>query len=252
MDDTEIKDLVREHYAELARKALAGTNSGCGCASTTASSCCGPSDVIPVEALGPHVPQEVANTSFGCGTPLEIARLQPGEVVVDLGSGGGLDCFLASQRVGPTGRVIGVDMTPDMLALANANAKKVGATNVEFRKGFLEDLPVDDASVDVIISNCVINLSPDKDRTFREAFRVLKPGGRVAISDVVTRTAMPEAFRANMTNWAECVSGAIPEQEYIDKMHRAGFTDVRKVSGGENPLENVYSARIIGVKPSLG
>ncbi len=250
MDDTVIKDQVREHYANIARQALAGKSSSCGCSTSAASSCCGPADVIPVEALGPRVPHEVADTSLGCGTPLEIARLQPGEIVVDLGSGGGLDCFLASQRVGPTGRVIGVDMTPDMLALASANAKKVGVTNVEFRKGFLEDLPIEDASVDVIISNCVINLSPDKDRTFQEAFRVLKPGGRVAISDIVTRVQLPQELRQNMNSWAECVSGAIPEHEYIDKMRKVGFTDIRKVSGGENPLEPVYSAKIIGIKPA--
>jgi ubiquinone/menaquinone biosynthesis C-methylase UbiE len=207
--------------------------------------------VIPVEALGPNgVPQDVANTSLGCGTPLEIAKLQPGEVVLDLGSGGGLDCFLASRVVGASGRVIGVDMTPDMLALANENAKKVGATNVEFRHGFLEGLPVDDASVDVIISNCVINLSPDKDRTFQEAFRVLKPGGRVAISDIVTRVPLPEVLRSNLTSWAACVSGAIPEKEYIEKMSKVGFTNIRKVSGGENPLEPVYSAKIVATKPS--
>ncbi len=251
MDNTKIKEQVREHYGEIARQALAGSSCGCGAPSNAQSTCCGPSDVIPVEALGPKeaIPQDVANTSLGCGTPLEIAKLQPGEVVLDLGSGGGLDCFLASKVVGPTGRVIGVDMTPDMLALANENAKKVGATNVEFRHGFLEDLPVDDASVDVVISNCVINLSPDKDRTFQQAFRVLKPGGRVAVSDVVTRVPLPEVMRSNMTSWASCVSGAIPEKEYFEKMKSAGFVDVRKVSGGENPLEPVYSAKIVATKP---
>ncbi len=251
MDSSEIKEQVREHYGEIARKALAGSGSSCCSPSSAQTSCCGPSDVIPVEALGTKdgVPQDVANTSLGCGTPLEIAKLQPGEVVLDLGSGGGLDCFLASRVIGASGRVIGVDMTPDMLALANENAKKVGATNVEFRHGFLEDLPVDDGSVDVIISNCVINLSPDKDRTFQEAFRVLKPGGRVAISDIVTRVPLPEVLQSNLTSWAACVSGAIPEKEYIEKMSRAGFIDIRKVLGGENPVEPVYSAKIVATKP---
>ncbi len=253
MDSTKIKDQVREHYGGIARQALTGKSTSCCSPSTAETSCCGPSDVIPVEALGPNgIPQDVANTSLGCGTPLEIAKLQPGEVVLDLGSGGGLDCFLASRVVGASGRVIGVDMTPDMLALANENAKKVGATNVEFRHGYLEDLPVDDAFVDVIISNCVINLSPDKDRTFQQAYRVLKPGGRVAVSDIVTRVPMPEVLRSNLMSWAACVSGAIPEKEYIEKMKRAGFVDIRKVSGGENPLEPVYSAKIVAMKPKDG
>ncbi len=252
MDNSTIKEQVREHYAEIARQALTGSSSSCCGSSSSAASCCGPADVIPVEALTGDVPQDVANTSLGCGTPLQIANLQPGEVVVDLGSGGGLDCFLAARVVGPTGRVIGVDMTPEMLALANENTKKVRATNVEFRKGFLEDLPLDDASVDVIISNCVINLSPDKDRTFQEAFRTLKPGGRIAISDIVTRIPLPEALRSNLTSWASCVSGAIPEKEYIEKMHKAGFDDVRKISGGENLAEPVYSAKIVAIKPAGG
>ena len=189
------------------------------------------------------------NTSRGCGTPLEIARVQPGETVLDLGSGGGLDCFYASKMVGASGRVIGVDMTDEMLALANENAKKVGATNVEFRKGELENLPVENESVDVIISNCVINLSPDKERVFAEAFRVLKPGGRVAFSDIVARVEMPEFLRTNMGSWAACVSGAIQEKEYLAQMQAAGFIDVAKVSGGENPVEPVFSAKIVGTKP---
>lgn len=250
MDDTQIKEQVRERYADIARQKLAGKQSSC-CAPTSAQAgCCAPSDMIPADSLTMKdaLPQDIVNTSLGCGTPLEIANVQPGETVLDLGSGGGLDCLFASQRVGASGRVIGVDMTPDMIALANANARRVGATNVEFRQGELENLPVEDNSVDVIISNCVVNLAPDKDRVFREAFRVLKPGGRVAISDMVTRAPIPETMRANIALWAACVSGAITEGEYIEKMRAAGFVDVEKVAGGENPLEPVYSAKFIARK----
>ncbi len=240
MDNTTIKEQVREHYADIARQALAGNRKSC---------CESPSNVIAADSIGAPLPNEVTATSQGCGTPLEIAKPQPGETVLDLGSGGGLDCFYAWRLVGATGRVIGVDMTPEMLALANENAKKIGAANVEFRKGELEKLPVDDASVDVIISNCVINLSPDKDQVFAEAFRVLKPGGRVAFSDIVARVALPEFLRSNMQSWSACVSGAITDKEYLDKMRLAGLIDVAKVAGGELGIEPVYSAKIIGRKP---
>lgn len=252
MDDTTIKEQVRERYGNLARQRLKGQRgSCCDSATNTASSCCAPSDVIPADLIATkdRLPHDIVNTSLGCGTPLAIAKLQPGETVLDLGSGGGLDCFYAAKLVGPSGRVIGVDMTPDMIALANANARKVGATNVEFRQGELEDLPVAENSVDVIISNCVVNLAPDKARVFREAFRTLKPGGRVAISDMVTRVPMPQVLRANMASWAACVSGAITEREYIAKMRAAGFIGVEKVAGGENPLEPVYSAKFVAHKP---
>ncbi len=248
MDDQNIKTQVREHYASIARDALAGTrDSCCAPADNNASSCCAPTNVISADAIA--LPTDIVNTSLGCGTPLEIARVQPGETVLDLGSGGGLDCLYAAKLVGASGRVVGVDMTPDMITLANANAKKVGATNVEFRLGELENLPVDAASVDVIISNCVVNLAPDKDRVFRQAFRVLKPGGRVAISDIVTRAPLPDALRSNLASWASCVSGAIPETEYADKLRAAGFVGVEKVSGGENLTEPVYSAKFIARKP---
>jgi arsenite methyltransferase len=239
VNDIKIKENVRTHYAEIARNALAGNR----------KSCCEGSNIIPENLIGTALPDEVVNTSQGCGTPLEIAKAQEGETILDLGSGGGLDCFYASKMVGASGRVVGVDMTDEMLALANANAKKVGATNVEFRKGELENLPLENETVDVIISNCVINLSPDKDRVFAEAFRVLKPGGRVAFSDMVARVSMPEFLRTNMGSWASCVSGAIKEKDYVEKMKRAGFVDVAKVSGGENPIEPVYSAKIVGRKP---
>jgi ubiquinone/menaquinone biosynthesis C-methylase UbiE len=163
---------------------------------------------------------------LGCGNPSAIASLQPGEVVLDLGSGGGIDCFLAAKTVGPTGRVIGLDMTPDMIKLARRNAKKVGATNVDFRYGEMEEMPIEDASVDVILSNCVINLSPDKDAVFAEAFRVLKPGGRLVVSDIVTKGDLPPAIRDNMNTWAGCVSGALDEAVYLDKMRAAGLIDV--------------------------
>lgn len=254
MDTPQVKTHVRERYAAIARQALAGKPRS-GCASTDApTSCCAPPpDVIPADGLTTTaaLPADIVNTSLGCGTPLEIAKLQPGETVLDLGSGGGLDCFYAAQRVGATGRVIGVDMTPEMLALARANAQKVGAPNVEFRHGELENLPVDDATVDVIISNCVVNLAPDKARVFREAFRVLKPGGRIAISDMLARAPMPEAMRVNIAAWAACVSGAVTEQEYIAAMRAAGFVGVEKIAGGENPLESVYSAKFVARKPAL-
>jgi SAM-dependent methyltransferase len=239
MNDTKIKENVREHYADIARAALAGNR----------KSCCEGSNIIPTNLIGTALPDEVTSTSQGCGTPLEIAKVQAGETVLDLGSGGGLDCFYASKLVGATGHVIGVDMTDEMLALAKENTLKVGAANVEFRKGELENLPVENDSVDVIISNCVINLSPDKSRVFAEAFRVLKPGGRVAFSDIVARVSMPEFMRTNMGSWASCVSGAIKEKDYIQEMKAAGFIDVAKVSGGENPIEPVYSAKIVGRKP---
>lgn len=238
MDDTAIKEAVRERYADIARQALKGKH----------NSCCESSNVIPAELIGTALPDEITSTSQGCGTPLEIAKLQPGETVLDLGSGGGLDCLLASRQVGSTGRAIGVDMTPEMITLASENAQKVGATNVEFRQGYLESLPLEDESVDVIISNCVVNLSPAKDRVFQEAFRVLKPGGRVAISDMVTRIPLPEILRSNMATWAVCVSGAITEKEYIEKMRAAGFISVEKVSSGENRLAPVFSAKIIARK----
>jgi len=238
-DSTTIRQSVRDEYAGRARQLLHGKGSSC-CGSDTLAP-----DAIPVAS---EMPADIKNTSLGCGTPLEIAQIQPGETVLDLGSGGGLDCFYAARLVGANGRVIGVDMTPEMLALAQQNAAKVGARNVEFRQGELENLPVQDASVDVIISNCVINLSPDKDRVFPEAFRVLKPGGRVAFSDMVARVQMPGFLRENAQAWAACVCGAISEKDYLTKMRAAGFVDVQNVSGGALGLEPVYSAKIVARK----
>jgi arsenite methyltransferase len=211
-----IHDLVREHYASRIKKS---------------DSCCGPdgdchSDNLYPEDLLDKVPSDIASTSYGCGDPITLASLQPGQTVLDLGSGAGLDCLLAAQKVGPEGRVIGVDMTPEMIQRAQANAKKVNATNVEFRQGYLEKLPVDTNSVDVIISNCVINLSPDKAKVFAEAFRVLRSDGKLAVSDIVTDGPLPEAVKQSLSAWAGCVAGAVEAKEYIKMMESVGFTDI--------------------------
>lgn len=242
MPTIEIRDEVREHYAEHARAFLQNKSSSC----CSTGACC-TDDTIPVQALAAlqaeqAIPDDIIQTSLGCGTPLELAALQPGETVLDLGSGGGLDCFFAARIVGPTGHVIGVDMTPDMLALAAANKAQVGLTNVEFRRGYLEDLPLEDASVDVIISNCVINLAADKDIVFREAYRVLKPGGRVVFSDIVSHNVLPPGLRKNAQSWAECIAGAIPQNEYAAKMTNAGFQNVTVIAN-PSPQDLVFSAK---------
>ncbi|MGK2965150.1 MAG: arsenite methyltransferase, partial [Tepidiformaceae bacterium] len=172
------------------------------------------------------LPATVTDVAFGCGNPTAIAAMKPGEVVLDLGSGGGIDCFLAAKMVGPQGFVYGVDMTPEMISLARKNAGKVGASNVEFRLGEIEHLPIADSSADVIISNCVINLSPDKDQVFREALRVLKPGGRLQVSDIVWTKPVPEDVKGDMEKWAGCIAGALLESEYVGKIEAAGFRDV--------------------------
>jgi len=218
---TTIHEGVREHYAELARQ-----NSSC-CGSSTGSSCCDTqSNLYPADLLT-TVPDDISNFSLGCGDPISLAELQPGQTVLDLGSGGGLDCILAAQKVGSAGRVFGVDMTPEMLEKARANVKRLGLENVEFRQGYLESLPLGDNSIDVVISNCVINLSPDKPQVFREIFRVLKPGGRVAVSDIVTNGPLPEAIKNSLSGWAACVSGAIDVSEYTAAMNAAGLVDVQ-------------------------
>ena len=172
------------------------------------------------------LPAGVTDVSLGCGNPTAIAQLKPGETVLDLGSGGGIDCFIAAKKVGSAGRAIGVDMTGSMLALANQNKARLGLTNVEFRKGEIENLPVQNDSVDVVISNCVINLSPDKPAVFGEIYRVLKPGGRLSVSDIVTEGQLPPSFRANLTAWAECLAGAIDQELYLQQLRQAGFVDV--------------------------
>jgi SAM-dependent methyltransferase len=202
-------------------------NSCCG----AATGCCG-TDVDPITsrlydaAQAAQIPEEALKASLGCGNPTALATLNPGETVLDLGSGGGIDVLLSARRVGPTGKVYGLDMTDEMLALARENQRKAGVDNVEFLKGEIEHIPLPDNSVDVIISNCVINLSADKDRVLREAFRVLKPGGRFAVSDVVTRGAMPPEIRERVLLWVGCIAGALEENEYRSKLSSAGFEHI--------------------------
>lgn len=238
---------------------LAAAASAC-CDTSAGDACCGadnPSEVVISNVARLYAQDEVADlpstvtdVAFGCGNPTAIASLQPGETVLDLGSGGGIDCFLAAKMVGPTGRAIGVDMTPEMIALARRNAEKVGATNVEFRQGTIEALPVEDASVDVIISNCVINLSPDKDQVFREAFRVLKPGGRLQVSDIVWTAPVPEDVKGDMEQWAGCIAGALLESDYVAKIQAAGFTGVRSVASPYETGRGLASANVIAYKPA--
>lgn len=222
-----LKEVVQQRYGEAALRARRGLKAGCGC---DTSACCGTdptrSDSYD-ENQAAAVPLEAVLASLGCGNPTALAELQPGEVVLDLGSGGGIDVLLSARRVGPTGKAYGVDMTDEMLALARENQRKAGLTNVEFLKGEIEALPLPDNSVDVIISNCVINLSADKDRAIAEAFRVLKPGGRFAVADIVVRGEnVPEAVRRSAELWVGCVAGALEERSYRDKLIRAGFENV--------------------------
>jgi arsenite methyltransferase len=260
---TPIHETVREHYAERIK---------------SSASCCGPSDccdtsnnLYPADLLT-TLPSDVSSTSYGCGDPITLASLEPGQTVLDLGSGAGLDCLLASQKVGPQGRVIGVDMTPEMIERAQKNAQRVNAANVEFRQGYLEDLPVESNSVDVIISNCVINLSPDKEKVFNEAFRVLAPGGKLAVSDIVTDGELPEPVKQSLSAWAGCVAGAVEAKDYIAMMESVGFTEISikpvffdketvddalrdmELDVSEYPRESiyktVYSAKITAYKPA--
>ncbi len=243
-----IKEAVRQTYGQLARRYVgdAAPARCCGlhesAEAKAGQSCCssapaGEADERSSPAVRLYssaelagLPDSVTGTVAGCGNPTAIAELQPGEVVLDLGAGGGIDCFLAAQKVGPTGRVIGLDMTTDMIRLAQSNAKKMGVRNVEFRYGEMEDMPLPDGAVDVIVSNCVINLSPDKDAVFAEAFRVLRPGGRMSISDIVIDGELPAAIRSRLDAWAGCLAGALDESVYLDKMRAAGFTAVEVAS----------------------
>lgn len=219
-----VKDIVMEKYGETARRVAAG-NGGASCCG--AAPCCDTADPITSglydEAQKSGLPEKAVLASLGCGNPTALAELKPGETVLDLGSGGGIDVLLSAKRVGPTGKAYGLDMTDDMLALARENQKKAGVENVEFLKGEIEKIPLPDNSVDVVISNCVINLSADKDKVLREAFRVLKPGGRFAVSDVVVRGEVPEDVRQNMLLWVGCIAGALEEYQYVAKLARAGF-----------------------------
>ncbi|MEW5983778.1 MAG: arsenite methyltransferase [Acidobacteriota bacterium] len=232
---SDIATKVRERYGAAARRVIEAKPGGAGCCSST---CCGPADLLAPGAVDPitsnlydadqtaGLPERAVVASLGCGNPTALAELRSGEVVLDLGSGGGIDVLLSARRVGPTGKAYGLDMTDDMLALARENQRKSGLENVEFLKGQIEDIPLPDNSVDVIISNCVINLSADKDRALAEAFRVLKPGGRLAVSDIVVRGEIPPAIRRSVELWVGCIAGALDEHVYVDTLARAGFADV--------------------------
>ena len=248
--NVQIHDVVKERYGSIA------TSGGSCCGD---SGCCGDTGSARLynDTTLEGLPDDVVNLSLGCGDPVSIASLHEGETVLDLGSGGGIDCFLAARQVGETGYVIGVDMTPAMLEKANANKLKMGVHNVEFRRGFIEALPVQDDSIDVVMSNCVINLSPDKPAVFRESFRVLKPGGRISVSDIVTEGEFSEELRADAAKWAECVTGAIDVDLYTGMMQEAGFANIQVVDKAnadaiverKDGMPRIYSARITAHKP---
>lgn len=271
-DPAELRAAVAAHYG--ARAARFSNDEPVPVASA-ADFCCAPAGAAPqsgaVDCCSPKFPSEAAmeriallyreadlrglpaealEASFGCGNPTAIAALRPGEVVLDLGSGGGIDCFLAAKQVGPEGRVYGVDMTPEMVALARKNAQKIGASNVEFRLGEIEHLPFPDASVDVVISNCVINLSPDKDQVFREAFRVLRPGGRLQVSDIVWLREPPSEVRRDLEAWAGCIAGALLESEYRAKLAAAGFIGIQSTWTEYPGKGGLASANFLAFKPA--
>jgi len=237
MKEEKIKEVVKGRYAEIAKQDQESCCPSCGC---------GASSLLQAKAVGysredlEHIPQE-AIMGLGCGNPTAIADLKTGEVVLDLGSGAGVDVFLAANRVGPTGRVIGIDMTEEMVDKAKGIAREHGYHNVEFRLGEIEKLPVEDDSVDAIISNCVINLSPDKSRVFREAYRVLKPGGRLTVSDIVSEGVLPDKIKSDSNAWACCIGGALEQQEYLDKIRKAGFKDMQVLSSKEFYIEGEES-----------
>lgn len=268
--NTPIHDAVREHYAER----ITNNSSCCGPAQDEAGACsCSESSLYPADLLA-TLPEGESAVSYGCGDPITLASLQPGQTVLDLGSGAGLDCFFAAKQVGEEGKVIGVDMTPEMIERARSSAKRMNIQNVEFRQGYLEDLPVESNTVDVIISNCVINLSPDKSRVFAETFRVLKPGGKLAVSDIVTDGPLPASIKQNLSAWAGCVAGAVDAGEYIGMMEAVGFENIsitpvffdkQTVDSALNDMKNmvelqtlpreevykaVYSAKITAIKPA--
>lgn len=233
MDGRTIKENVRRAYARVAQKAARRAEE----TSRYPSSCCAPDQTAQLSCSSLYsvgelegLPASVIEASAGCGNPTALAELQPGEVVLDLGSGGGIDCLLAARKVGERGHVIGLDMTPEMIGLARSNADKVGFNNVEFRLGEMEEIPLEDGSVDVVISNCVINLSPDKDAVFREAYRVLRLGGRLAISDIVTEGELPAQLRDMIGAWTGCLAGALDEGDYLNRIRKAGFSDVEVTS----------------------
>jgi arsenite methyltransferase len=225
MDSSDVKDVVKEKYGQAALRVKTGGSACCG--ASAADGCCDPitSDLYDASEVG-TLPEEAVLASLGCGNPTALATLNPGDVVLDLGSGGGIDVLLSARRVGPTGKVYGLDMTDEMLTLARENQRKAGIQNVEFLKGEIEHIPLSDNSVDVIISNCVINLSADKDQVLREAFRVLKPGGRFAASDVVTMGHVPAQVRQSMLLWVGCIAGALDDSSYRSTLTAAGFQSI--------------------------
>src|SRR6201984_1568093 len=247
MSERNIQNTVKEKYGQAAKQAAAGGVASCGGGGEL--SCCDPItrdlyDATQIEEL----PEKAVAASLGCGNPTALAQLQAGETVLDLGSGGGIDVLLSAKRVGPTGKAYGLDMTDEMLALAQENKRKSGIANAEFLKGEIEHIPLPDNSVDVIISNCVINLSADKDKVLREAFRVLKPGGRFAVSDVVTRGAMLPEIRQSVLAWVGCIAGALEENEYRAKLAAAGFEQIdiepTRVYRAEDALEFLSGQQI--------
>lgn len=258
---TEIKDAVKSRYA----KAIQDSSSCCGPSATQEgaqlSSCCGPTAVEQkgnlVKIAGydkadlSRLPADAVQNSFGCGTPLAFAGVQPGQVVLDIGSGAGIDCFIAAEKVGPTGKVIGLDMTPEMIERARQNAKEAGVTNVEFRFGEAEKMPVEDTSVDWVISNCVINLSPDKPAVFGEIGRILRPGGRISISDIVAQD-LPDAVRQSRDAWTGCLAGAISEEAYVRGLEKAGLQEVRVTSRivyDASQLKGLFGSACCGAGP---
>jgi arsenite methyltransferase len=271
--NTPIHEVVREHYAERIRN----NASCCGSlqqAQGDASGCCSAeSSLYPADLLA-TLPSGESAVSYGCGDPITLASLQPGQTVLDLGSGAGLDCFFAAKKVGETGHVIGVDMTPEMIERARSSVKRLNLTNVEFRQGYLEDLPVENNAVDIIISNCVINLLPDKSKVFGEAFRVLKPGGKLAVSEIVTDGPLPDSIKQSLSAWAGCMAGAIKAEDYIGMLKAVGFTNITvtpvyfdketvdsaiddlgnsiemKTVSRDDVYKAVYSAKITALKPS--
>ena len=246
-ETADIKEVVKQKYGEAALRVKAGGSSCCG--ATAGTGCADPitTDLYDVSQIG-QIPQEALLASLGCGNPTAMAQLKPGETVLDLGSGGGIDVLLSARRVGPTGKAYGLDMTDEMLALANENKRKAGIENVEFLKGEIENIPLPDNSVDVIISNCVINLSADKGKVLREAFRVLKPGGRLAVSDVVTRGEMLPEIRQSVLAWVGCIAGALEENEYRAELAAAGFEQIdiepTRVYRAEDALEFLSGQQI--------
>ncbi len=249
MKKEEIKEKVRERYGKFAKQGTSCCGNGCGCADNSAenmSKLVGYSD----EDIG-SVP-EGSNLGLGCGNPIALASLKEGETVLDLGSGAGFDCFLAAKKVGKKGKVVGVDMTPEMLKRARENASKGGYKNVEFREGEIEALPVEDNSIDAVISNCVINLSPDKEQVFREMYRVLKKGGRFMVSDITLAKDLPKELRNSIAAYVGCIAGAITREEYLSAIKKAGFSDVKIVKEEPFPLDAVDDPSIKDIFDKLG